>query len=165
MRRVLGLLVAAFVLFGVVPSARATATEIKAEQRMIEFVNEYRLEKGKGDLHENEIIRKRARQHSTYMANEGGLSDDGEEARFAAIAVEDDGTDADRMCEIRAAIAKPRPRQAARIAVNAWINAGGEFKGCLIDKLGWTSESVGAGARFRDGIWWFTLIVAHDSSV
>jgi hypothetical protein len=154
----------AFVLLGVVPSAGATAEEIKAEQFLIGFVNEYRTEKGKLELHENEAMRKPARQHSTYMANNGGLSDDGEEARFAAIEIEDPGTDADKMCEIRAAIAKDRPRQAARIAFNAWVNAGGEFKGCLIDKLGWTSESVGVGVRHRDGIWWITLIAGHDTS-
>ncbi len=163
-------LAAALLITLVAPSVRAASEdrptspkELKAEAKVLALVNKFRIAKGLTALTENSVIRREARRHSRFMANQGELSHQGFAGRKNRIVDGDAGTSVNRMCENTGrAQGYDSPGAAARQIVNGWKTVKA-LRGCMKDS-NFAKHSGGVGVELRVNDWFVTFIAAHDTS-
>jgi uncharacterized protein YkwD len=165
MRRFVAVSVVAVLCLGGVGTARASHDDglpaSSTESAVFGSINRARANRGLNKLELNAVIRREARAHSFDMADDEELSHDGFAERVARITADDSGVDGRRLCELVAG-AVGTPTQAARRIFRKWIET--SDRRCLLDRLGFTTQSGAVGVWFKDGRYWATFIAAHDTN-
>jgi uncharacterized protein YkwD len=147
------------------PVARAAPTEeeLKAEGRVLKLINEYRVNKGLAPVVSNAAVKREARRHNNYQANQGTLSHDGFAARTQRIADEDSGIDPDEICEnVASAQGYDELGPVAVRVVRAWKTVK-EKRRCMLDRP-FTKQSAGVAVKHAGDTWYVTYLAAHDTT-
>jgi uncharacterized protein YkwD len=164
-RAILALALSAFVGFGVLPTAKADTTESehKAEVRLFEAINNFRVNKGLAPLIEHAFIRDQAREHAQRMSDQGVLSHTGFNARTVKISHDDAGIAPEKICENVASSPLPGAGKTAKATFRAW-KASVDHRACMLGPADYTTQSGAVGAEYDGNTWWIVFIAAHDDT-
>lgn len=156
--------VLAMVAFVAPQAGAVTTTERTAETYLLGLVNKDRTGARIGSLKEHAYIRGQSEAHSSDMLARKTMDHTGFSQRVANIRAHDSGMKYSGVCENVAAASNYSDYGAAMRAINtAWLASTDHHK-CMLDQLGWSSQSAAVGVRFDGKTYWVTFITGHDTN-
>jgi uncharacterized protein YkwD len=133
------------------------------EDFLFGLINTKRAAKGKKVLVEHGAILEQARRHSARMASSNTLGHFGFNKRVNRIRAADDGINGGVCENVAYARGYGSAEEALRVIFVGWRRSAGHNH-CMLDKLGYNSESAALGLKKSGSTWWATFITAHDSN-
>ncbi len=155
-------LAAVFLLAG--PVGAVSNGERAAESYLLVLVNRDRSSAHLGSLKEQSYIRGQAEAHTTDMLNRQSMDHNGFSQRVSNIRTHVVGMKYSGVCENVAYARGYTDSAKAMAAINsAWL-ASSDHHRCMMDQLGWSSQSAGVGVRYDGHTYWATFISGHNTS-